>query len=144
MGCPDASHVRNQTHKFVLLEAKASRAWSGFTYQKPTAPISTDATPFSSISIDHHQGQHLWHAHKHLSDPDIQHRPSYSMLTATEHARLFRIIHETILVYCGSRGRVSARALLDLYERYVDWKEHLPPPLRVQEAEPLPHVLFLQ
>ena len=66
------------------------------------------------------------------------------MLTASEHARLFRIIHETILVYCGSRGRVSARALLDLYERYVDWKEHLPSDLRLQESEPLPHVLFLQ
>lgn len=65
-------------------------------------------------------------------------------MTASEHAKLFRIAHETMLVYCGSRGRVSAHHLLNLYERFVNWREELPLEIRDIISDSLPHVLFLQ
>ena len=57
---------------------------------------------------------------------------------------LFRIVHETILVYCGSRGKATTRQLLSLYERYLMWREALPQEIAEMGQEPLPHVLFLQ
>ena len=68
------------------------------------------------------------------------------MATAHENAKLYRIIHETILAFCGSRGKVSAHQLLVIYERYLGWKEHLPPSLSDVdgEVESLPHAIFLQ
>lgn len=142
MGYPDTPHVRIEFQHGVLVEANTSSAWSGFTYQKPTAPISTAARPFSNINLAQADG--FWRFYKQPGDTDVDHRQGFSLLTASEHAKLFRIVHESILVYCGSRGRVSARALLDLYKRYVNWKANLPPDLRNLESEPLPHVLFLQ
>ena len=71
-------------------------------------------------------------------------RKSFATLTACEHAKLYRIVHECILVYCGSRGKVSANSVLDLYHRYIVWKDGLSPDLRSVEDQPLPHILFLQ
>ena len=69
---------------------------------------------------------------------------SHALETASEHAKLFRIVHANILIYCGSRGKVDAQKLLELYERYLAWKEGLPPDIADLSGEPLPHVLFLQ
>lgn len=71
-------------------------------------------------------------------------RQSFATLTACEHAKLYRIVHECILVYCGARGKVSPKSLLDLFQRYVTWKDGLPPNIRSVVGQPLPHVLFLQ
>jgi len=65
-------------------------------------------------------------------------------MTAAEHAKLFRIVHESISVYCGRRGRVTAHHLLDLYESYLMWRDDLPPEIRDIDHQPLPHVIFLQ
>lgn len=79
-----------------------------------------------------------------LGEQNVNDRQSFAALTACEHAKLYRIVHECILVYCGSRGKVSANSLLNLFQRYVRWKDELPPDLRSVEGQPLPHVLFLQ
>lgn len=71
-------------------------------------------------------------------------RRSFATLTACEHAKLYRVVHESILVYCGARGKVSAHSLLDIFQRYIAWKDGLPPELGNLEGQPLPHVLFLQ
>lgn len=71
-------------------------------------------------------------------------RQSFAVLTAREHAKLYRIIHECILVYCGNRGKVSANPVLDLFQRFFIWKDELPPVLQSVEGQPLPHVLYLQ
>ena len=130
-------------------ETDESSAWSGLTYQKPFAPISTDANPFANMDLDRIQGQ--WSIYRQPGDSNLgpghqktDARQSFAIVTACEHARLYRIIHECIHVYCGARGRVSADALLDLFQRYSAWKDGLPPELRSVEGEPLPHVLFLQ
>ena len=71
-------------------------------------------------------------------------RKSLAVLTAREHAKLYRVIHHCTFVYGGAGGKVSADSLLDIFERYLAWKDELPPELQSTEGEPLPHVLFLQ
>lgn len=123
-------------------------AWSGLTYQKPFAPISTHANPFANIAVDQING--TWNMYRQPGDSNLEFgkqnaddRQSLATLTACEHAKLYRIVHECILVYCGTRGKVSAHSLLDLFQRYIMWKDGLPPDLRSIEGQPLPHVLFL-
>ena len=84
-------------------------------------------------------------------DNDLEHgdqktddRQSLAYLTARELAKLYCIAHECILVYCGNRGKVSADSLLAVLQRYIVWKDELPPDIRRVEGQPLPHVLFLQ
>lgn len=86
----------------------------------------------------------MWRLYRQPGDNDILDRPGFAKITAFERAKLFRIIHGAILIYCGSRGKVTAEGLLGIYERYMAWKERLSPELRYDEGEPLPHVLFLQ
>ena len=111
---------------------------------KPTAPISTLAHPFENM--DTYQTEADWVPHKQLGDEnvDFPHRTGHRLLTSGEHAKLYRIVHETILVYCGSRGKVTAKGLAGLYERYLSWMEKLPIELKIDDSDPLPHVLFLQ
>ena len=75
---------------------------------------------------------------------DTEDQKSLALLTARESAKLYRIVHECILVYCGIRDKISADSLLDVYQRYIRWKEDLPPDLRSVSGQPLPHVLSLQ
>ena len=77
--------------------------------------------------------------YQNIDDPQ-----SFATLTACEHAKLFRIIHQCILVYCGAQNNISADSLLDVFQRYKAWKSGLPPQLQCIEDEPLPHILFLQ
>lgn len=130
-------------------EAYGSSAWSALTYQKPSAPISTHASPFANISLD--RIEERWSMYRQPGDSSLElgeqstdDRQSLATLTACEHAKLYRIVHECILIYCGSRGKVSTKSILDLFQRYVMWKDGLPPGLRSVEGQPLPHVLFLQ
>lgn len=73
-------------------------------------------------------------------------RPSHALVTAFEHAKLFRIVHETILTYCGKFGRVAAHDVSRLYDRYLAWMEELPELIRLVggRVDALPHVIFLQ
>ncbi len=126
------------------VQADRGRAWSGLIFQKPTAPISTHATVFQDIDTKKDDGP--WRFYKEPGDSSGSQRPSYLIATAYEHAKLYRIVHETILVFCGSRGKVSAHHMLMIYERFLEWKERLPPPLANVEGdvEALPHTQFLQ
>lgn len=119
-------------------------AWSGFIYQKPQAYISPRALPFPGDSFNAGEGDGTWRLYKQPGDSDVPDHLSLSVMTASEHAKLFRTVHESILAYCGSRGKVSAQKLLEIYERYMAWKDELPPALRDLDNDPLPHVLFLQ
>ena len=81
---------------------------------------------------------------KELGFQDAEDRKSFAILTARESAKLYRIVHGCILVYCGIRGKISADSILDIYQRYTRWKDDLPPDLRSVSGQPLPHVLSLQ
>lgn len=65
-------------------------------------------------------------------------------MTATEQAKLLQIAHENIRVYCGSRGKVTASHVLDLYESYIIWRDDLPSEIRNAGEQSLPHVIMLQ
>ena len=96
--------------------------------------------------MDTKQSGDVWVPHKQIGEKDsaFPQRPGYTILTIAEQAKLYRIVHETILVYCGNHGKVSARSLAELYNRFLSWMERLPIELRLKDSDPLPHVLFLQ
>lgn len=72
--------------------------------------------------------------------------PCYGILTAIEVARLYKIIHRTVLDYCGHNGKPSTHTLVMLYGRFLKWREDLPDAVRDVGGDPeaLPHALFLQ
>lgn len=99
---------------------------------------------FRHIALD--QPDAPWRFYRQPGDAETTPRPSYALRTAFEHAKLFRIVHETILTYCGHNGRVSAFDVSLLYDRYLGWMEDLPELMRAGggNEDVLPHVLFLQ
>lgn len=86
-----------------------------------------------------------WQPYRFPFDNATNEVPSHAIETAKEMARLNQIILETINVYCGSRGRVTAPSILQLYRKYLQWKQTLPPAMQIDyDAYPsLPHVYFL-
>lgn len=119
-------------------------AWSGLTYQKPSAPMLSHASVFRDVSLD--QPEAPWCFYRQPGDAGTAKRPGHALLTAFEQAKLFSFVHETIVVYCGTHGRVKALALSRMYDQYLRWMEALPETIRVvkEEDDPLPHVIFLQ
>ena len=121
-----------------------SRVWAGFTYQKPAAPISPRLEAFRDVGLD--KPDAFWQPYKSPTDTTTSERPSQAIETAKEFAKLYQIIHETINVYCGSRGKVTATGILQIYERYLHWKKSLE--MRLDPTSPsnnlLPHVINLQ
>jgi hypothetical protein len=67
-----------------------------------------------------------WRPYRLPRDAAEVERPSHAIETAKELAKLSQIIHQTITVWCGSRGRVTAQGLLKLYRKYLTWRENLP------------------
>ncbi|KAK5015676.1 hypothetical protein LTR60_002761 [Cryomyces antarcticus] len=121
-------------------------AWAAFTYQKPSAPISPHAVVFENVEMD--RQEEAWKPYRFRADgndPALALRPSHAIRTAKELAQLYQIIHETITVYCGSKGKVTARSILSLYQRYLQWRQALPSELRWNEVDPhsLPHVFYI-
>lgn len=97
--------------------------------------------------VDLHNYHSVWQEYRSIGDQRyLPVRPSHAVLTACHQAGLFRIIHESLNLYCGLRGLVTADAVLVLYRRYMDWEEDLPFILKAidDEAQPLPHILLLQ
>ena len=143
------TYVTNLKGCILNFHANENSAWSGLTYDKPSAPISTHAIPFANLHVDKDQGR--WSMYRQPSESDSEFGSqntddpkSFATMTAREHAKLHRIIHECILVYCGVGDKVTAKSLLAILQRYTTWKDGLPPELQSVEGQPLPHVLFLQ
>ncbi|KAL8727169.1 MAG: hypothetical protein Q9166_006206 [cf. Caloplaca sp. 2 TL-2023] len=117
---------------------------TGITYQKLYAPEVPHLTRFQYVDI--HGDSNVWCFYRTIGDQrDLPIRPSYAILTACHQAVLFRIIHESLNLYCGLRGMATAEAVLIIYRRYLDWEADLPHILKSvdEESQPLPHVLFL-
>lgn len=144
MGNNNTSYVRmGRVLGRSMLLTRAIRAWSGLTYVKPSAPVSPMASVFQGIAFDedgHFQGEF------HPDNVPARNRPSYTVLTASELARLYRVIHETILLYCGTNGKVSAHHLIKVYERFLAWKDELPSQIShvADDHSASPHALSLQ
>ncbi|KAF2091466.1 hypothetical protein K490DRAFT_60906 [Saccharata proteae CBS 121410] len=120
--------------------------WASFTYQKPPAPISPYLTVFKDVELDKEDA--MWQPYRFPSDNGAAEIPSHAIEVSREFSRLNQIIHETINVYCGSKGRVTARSIMYLYKRYLRWKTALPHDLAVgadgvEMVHPLPHVFYI-
>lgn len=87
-----------------------------------------------------------WCFYRQPGDAGTAKRPGHALITAFEHAKLFSLVHESILICCGTKGRVTAHALSRLYDQHLQWMKALPETIRGvrEEDDPLPHVLFLQ
>ena len=89
----------------------------------------------------------IWRFYRKPGDQrDMPTRRSHAIMTAYHQAGLFRVIQESLHLYCGIRGIVSAKEFMECYRRYLDWKEDLPHVLsNISEGDqPLPHILYLQ
>ena len=121
------------------------RAWAGLTYQKLYTPSAQGEPIFLNVCIDNDDD--LWRVYRQPSDArGGPARPSHAIITAMYQARLYRVVDETINIYCGTRGQVTAYKVLAVYRKLLDWKESLPPVLADigESDQPLPHILFLQ
>ena len=89
----------------------------------------------------------VWRFYRQPGDNrELPFRPAHAIVTAYHQAKLFQIINETLNVYCGTRGKVTAAKVLDVYARYLQWKDELPEVIaNIDEGDqPLPHILYLQ
>lgn len=121
------------------------RVCAGITYQKLYTPAAPAEALFEHVRED--KDDAVWCFYRRLGDErEMPTRPSHAIITACHQAGLFRIVNETLNLYCGIRGQVSAYKVLDVYRKYLDWKEALPPVIaNIGEGDqPLPHILQLQ
>ncbi|KAI9839201.1 MAG: hypothetical protein M1819_003194 [Sarea resinae] len=120
-------------------------AWAGLTYQKPFAPASPHAIVFRNIDLDRSDAD--WRDYRQPEDLGRKTgQPSFALRTAFERAKLYRIVHETINICCGSRGRITASSVLQVYRRFLEWEKELPPALaNVGQGggSAMPHVSLL-
>ncbi|KAL8758085.1 MAG: hypothetical protein Q9184_004029 [Pyrenodesmia sp. 2 TL-2023] len=136
-------HLHGEAN-ILIFDRSSSRSSTGITYQKLYAPELPHMAKFQHV--DKHSNHSVWRFYRQIGDQrHLPVRPSHAVLTACHQAGLFRIIHESLNLYCGLRGVATAEAILTLYRRYVDWEEDLPFILKAtdEEAQPLPHILLL-
>lgn len=88
-----------------------------------------------------------WQCYRHLGDEPKDEEPGLVMTTSAYYAMLVHIIHETChLFYSAHTEIISARDILQLYERYLNWREELPYEIADagEDTQALPHVISLQ
>lgn len=114
-------------------------------YQKPNLPVSPYAQVFRDIPEDQFKDRHPARRHS-SSDSDGSEGGDYSLTSAYELAKLYTLVHEITLAYCGARGKIAVERMISIYDRLLTWRRQLPQGLRdpVAEDEAAPHLLFLQ
>lgn len=114
------------------------------TYQPShdaTLPLSVI---FQHVRLD--RDHYLWRFYRHVGDDrELPTRSSHAIMTACNQAKLLRIGQESLNLYCGTRGKATAQAILEGYKRFLDWKDDLPSVIKNIDIndQPLPHVLYL-
>ena len=114
------------------------------TYQKLFGPGMPRNPIFQYVDMGKDATQ--WRFYHQMDDQGLPAEPAHALLTAFCQAELFRIINESLNVYCGLRGTITGPLVIDLYQRYREWQFRLPPELDQLsfDAKPLPHILSLQ
>lgn len=88
-----------------------------------------------------------WQCYRYLGDDPEDEEPGLVMTTSAHYSKLLRIVHETChLFYEGNREIISARDMLQLYKKYLNWREELPKEIEDvgEGTQGLPHVISLQ
>lgn len=135
---PGTSHIS-------LDNADPDSFCAGITFQKLYIPPAPGGPKFQHVRMDGDDA--VWRFYRQPGDNrELPFRPAHAIVTAYHQAKLFLIINETLNVYCGTRGRVTAAKILDVYARYLQWKDELPDVIaNIDEGDqPLPHILYLQ
>ena len=89
----------------------------------------------------------VWRFYRRVGDTnELPTRQSHAIRTACYQSTLLQVIQESISLYCGVQGKVTAQSLIECYKKYMDWKENLPSIIRSTDIDdqPLPHILCLQ
>lgn len=117
--------------------------WGALTYSKPAAP-STHHGTVPSINLDHDQSP--WRLYRFRNEDDYEELPGHTLQCAREQAKLNQFIHGILNLYCGTRGRVTAQSVCDIYDQLITWRHDLGPDMRLDKEDKLllPHVLVLQ
>ncbi|KAF2433479.1 hypothetical protein EJ08DRAFT_658016 [Tothia fuscella] len=121
--------------------------WAAFAFQMPADPSSSHALVFDHVHLDWPNSH--WRPYTHPSDASKKGQTSYAIRTAHEFAKLAQIMQQTLTEWCGNHGRVTAHGLLQLYQRYLSWKQDLPEALAHPEKGfevsegPLAHVFSI-
>ena len=101
---------------------------------------------FENVELD--RPSQFWHDYKVVSDaggPDI---PTHAIEAAKEFAKLSLIHLDNIIAWCGSAGKIGTKDILDIYGRYLAWRDGLSAALAGQienldDETTLPFVLLL-
>ncbi len=128
----------------VAWSADDCRFCAGMTYQTIHNDVPRFLT-FNYVSIDKQDG--FWRFYRRVGDErELPARQCNSVTTACNQAKLFIIIQESLGLYCREQSKATAQAVLEVYKRYLEWKEDLPPPIKSVDTndQPLPHVFYLQ
>ncbi|MCJ1433214.1 hypothetical protein MMC27_002573 [Xylographa pallens] len=118
--------------------------WAQFTFQVPTLfqiPASLELPHYSF-----NQDSSPWQLYRHLSDSSNPQQPSNTVYSSTAHAKLLRVIHDTLaLFYHGHERTVSAKDVMKQYVRYIEWKDDLPDEVAMRDdrTQALPHVMAI-
>ncbi|CAD6578405.1 MAG: hypothetical protein ASARMPRED_008709 [Alectoria sarmentosa] len=139
---PPLSEEANEITVWGLHTLNTSSA--SFTYQKLYAPPTPREAIFQHVDMERDHA--LWRFYRHPGDErELPTRPSFAIVTACYQAGLFRIIDDSLDLYSGARGQVSAERFLEVYRKYMDWKSDLPPVIANVDVadQPLPHILYL-
>jgi hypothetical protein len=143
MGNPYPKHVRNLRFTkgvfFFTLFPFANKnpsMWCAFTYQKPFNPQPLSASvAFDSDEILENKTQYFDIENRGSESPQ---KSKLAIDTSVYHARLFRVVHAMISLYCGARGKITAKSFVGCFRKFIDWRDGLPLPLASEGREPLP------
>lgn len=146
MGSLCNQHVRIRVRfKFKIVSANLSSGWAANTYQLPSLGRMSTSDIFHHVHMDWHDA--LWRFYRHTGDFEQSPQPNSAMTTAKEHAKLSLIVHDAVAsFYDGYNVVLTARVVLQLYNRYMIWKREVPHNIADTDgsSQPLPHVLYLQ
>ena len=112
--------------------ADSRSMWSALTFEKPANPQS----PHIQVPDFADDQQKLYQKYQEPIGQDQAVRsPFVAVIIAFYRTGLFRSAHAAINMYCGSRGRISAKSFLECLRKYLDWKEALPAGLKTETYE---------
>jgi hypothetical protein len=110
-------------------------------------PPKIDTEPFDGIdSNDDKLDEANWHFYRYVNDR-VPAWPSFQATTNREKSKLVSIVQDVTTAMYSQQGRqLSAQHVLQLYGRFVTWRDDLPSSIgniERNKSQALPHVLSL-
>lgn len=121
-----------------------NRCCVGSEFRRLLLPLPDRTLDFRHVVLG--RDDELWRRYHRPGQNTLPRRPTHAMLTAHHQAQLFHHIDTNLDLYCGPKHNVTADVACVQYRKYLAWEEGLPPVVKDtrEEAQPLPHILYLQ